>query len=68
MTDPAGLDFDESTMTHEPPLSRLAMTIARLPGVRHVSLRDGRLEATVDDEAAARVVRGMAPEAEVRVG
>lgn len=65
---PAGLDMDEAAYAYEPPLGRLAAALARVPGVRWVSMRRGRLSVTVDDEATAERVREAAPGAEVRVG
>jgi len=64
VSDLPGLDLDEGAYSHEPPLGRLA----RWPGVRWVSLCDGRLSVTVDDEATAERVREAAAGAEVRVG
>ena len=61
-------DLNEALYIEEPPLSRLAMALARLPGVIGVSVRDGVLRVTVDDEATAERVREAAPGAEVRVG
>jgi len=49
-------------------LGRLAASLARWPGVRWVSIRDGRLSVTVDDEATAERVREAAPGVEVTVG
>lgn len=68
MSDLPGLDLDEGAYSHEPPIGRLAAALARLPGVRWVSIRDGRLSVTVDDEATAERVREAAAGAEVRVG
>ena len=68
MSDLPGLDLDEAVYIHEPPLGRLAAALARWPGVRWVSLCDGRLSVTVDDEATAGLVREAAEGAEVRVG
>ena len=68
VSDLPGLDLDEGAYSHEPPLGRLAASLARWPGVRWVSIRDGRLSVTVDDEATAERVREAAAGAEVRVG
>jgi hypothetical protein len=68
VSDLPGLDLDEGAYSHEPPLGRLAASLARWPGVRWVSIRDGMLSVTVDDEATAARVREAAAGAEVRVG
>ena len=68
VSDLPGLDLDEGAYSHEPPLARLAAALARWPGVCWVSLCDGRLSVTVDDEATAERVREAAAGAEVRVG